>query len=182
MVDAQTPVEDHREEGTASHFVDHTFPGGVTPIIHRSYPELAAEAERLAARMKRDSGPALEALGVRRLTDQLAESAAAFSVAITDYQMREIDGSRLVADHHHGNALLRGTLARVLGRYPHDTPQDMAGRLRLISPVLRQHDRVSEAFRSRRSVGDVDPDSGQELDPTEVDEGLDAIPPSDVLT
>jgi hypothetical protein len=71
-----------------------------------------------------------------------------------------------------GQDLLLEAMAMVIGRHHSGSPEDMAARSDLLGPILEQNDAIGVALKGRRSVVDVNPETGAAdpsvLDPAEV--------------
>jgi hypothetical protein len=60
---------------------------------------------------------------------------------------------------------LHEVMALIIGKFPYAKDADVEARQKLLGPILRQQDAIGAYLRSRRTVEDVDPDTG-EVQPT----------------
>jgi hypothetical protein len=61
-----------------------------------------------------------------------------------------------------GQDLLLQTVAMIVGAFPKSTPDHVAARTALLSPIMRQNEAIRQYMRGRRggAVADVDPETG----------------------
>ena len=81
----------------------------------------------------------------------IEEAAAARAASWSDVRAADDAGLRR----------LRGVIARVLGRFPGESPADRDARSRLLRSVVAQQEALRVTYRRRQPVNDVDPDTGE---------------------
>jgi hypothetical protein len=73
---------------------------------------------------------------------------------------REVQAAR-----REGQEYLREAIAMILGRYYRSRdPEHVAARAVLLAPIAQQSAAIRAYRRTRRSLRDVDPDTGEETD------------------
>ena len=69
-------------------------------------------------------------------------------------------------------------MALIAGKYR--KPEDADQRAALLAPILEQNERVGEAYQRRHTVNDVDPDTGEETQPSSPSQPVDEPKPETV--
>jgi hypothetical protein len=75
-----------------------------------------------------------------------------------------VDFGQVRAARAQGQAHLLEAVAMIIGKYPKSSAEDVAARVALLGPILQQNEAIRAYLKSRRSVQDVDPETG-EVDP-----------------
>lgn len=139
------------------------FPLGVSAITHASYPDEAAEVERILEEIRKPEWNAVVAgFGLTRLIGRMQEVAEKYRNLLTAPMQTEVKFADVKAARAEGQSMLLQALALALAKYPSDSDADKAGREALMGPILRQNEAIGQYLKSRRTVPDVDPDTGAE--------------------
>lgn len=137
------------------------FPNGLTAVTQATFPEELAQLQRIIARLQSARwSTVVQELGLaRRLTrlvqleSRYAAAIAAPVAAVTFADVRNIRAT--------GQTLMLQAVAMILGLHPSESAADIAAREELLAPILRQNEAIRVYLRNRRSVEDVNPDTGE---------------------
>lgn len=146
------------------------FPAGVGEITSLSWVDEVAEGRRIVrdARSQtfaadvQSAGLTDAIMRLEELTDALDDAIKRDPVGVL---FSEVRGARAK-----GQAYLRALIAKCIGDYPHMTEDDEAARLSLLAAVVEQDDKIAFYNRRRRPVPDIDPTTGDEVEPDEAPE------------
>ena len=147
------------------------YPSGVAAISNLPFEEQFAHVGAIIARFDSDLKDATESTDVARLVQRLTSLSEAFGIELEKPGDKEIDFDELVAARREGNINLRKVVCVILALLRED--EGIAGAV--IKPILFQVNRVQQARKGRNPPADVDPDTGQELEP--LSEELEDTPP-----
>lgn len=152
------------------------FPEGVAAITRLSFVQQCVAVDALLDRMAApdlaeematlpELGPIVE--HVRALNEQYRES-------IDDYERGVPTTEEVRAAQSQGQQMLAELLVLILGHYISEAPDDDEGRGDMLEPILRQNEAIRVARQRRRVPGDVNPDTGDEVDLPGADDGAPA--------
>lgn len=136
------------------------FPKGLAAVTNAPFVEQLAEVQRIIACLQSAEWTSVvNDLGLGRRLARLVELekryAAAIGLATKNISFADVKDART-----QGQQLMLQAVAMILGLYPSGSDADTAARAKLLGPVLRQNELIRAYMRSRRSVEDVDPDTG----------------------
>ncbi|MBK9259926.1 MAG: hypothetical protein IPM54_08840 [Polyangiaceae bacterium] len=139
------------------------FPQGVSAVTHATYADEAAEVERIIVEIKKPEwGAVVVGFGLARIVERMQEVILKYRQLLEAPAPAGLKFSDVKAARAQGQSLLLQTLAMVLAKYPSDSEADKAGREALMGPILRQNEAIGQYLKSRRTVPDVNPDTGEE--------------------
>ena len=137
------------------------FPMGLGAVTQAVYVEELAEAERILGVVNSPKwSQVVSDLGLSRRVSKLNALLGQYRTAI-EGKDNKIAFGELKASREKGQALLLQTAAMILGLHPSDSEVDVAARKNLLGPILAQNEAIRMYLRSRRSVPDVNPETGE---------------------
>ena len=174
--DAEEDDDDVREGVRA--MVTTIFPQGVQAVIQLPYVEQLSAMDAILESLKGKKLASLVAdLGLTRNVKLLAKQVAEYRVALESPAPESIAWERVRVARATGQDLLLQAVAMILAKYRTSSAEDVAARNALLGPVLVQNEAIRLYLRNRRSVQDVNPDTGA-VDPNApVGEAGDAASP-----
>jgi hypothetical protein len=151
-------------------FIDEVFPAGVHAVTSLPYVEEAVEIERILGMLQGPLALQVARFGLARLVQRLAAVSAQYHEAL--HIEEKLDFTTVRAARDQGQLYLLQIVAMIIGTFPLETPEHVDARGRLLAPILEQDAAVRAYRRGRRSVPDMDPDTG-EIDELPAAETLD---------
>ncbi len=104
-------------------------------------------------------------LGLGRLAKRLADLAVVYRAAIETPDESTLAFGNVRAARIEGQDRLLEAVAMVLGKHHGSSADDVAARDELLGPILAQNEAIGAAMKARRTVVDVNPETGV-LDPS----------------
>ncbi len=151
---------------TVAAFLKEIFPAGVQQVTSQPYVEELASVEHILTQLQGKAMAAtIEELGLQRLVKRLAGHAEQYRAALHAPTPEVITFGQVKAAKVEGQENLLEAVAIILGKHHRRTPGDVAARTDLLGPILEQNEIIGATMRARRTVEDVDPETG-EPDPT----------------
>ena len=145
----------------AAEILNDVFQGGVIGITRQSYEE---KSEDIRAAIKLFDNEYLEHVQTIPLYDLVEELKTYYSSFVEQLDktgQNKITGDELrKAKLESENAYL-GVIARILGLFPYNTPEDIKTRIELLNPIHEQIQAVKAYRKQRRKVRDLDPQTGE---------------------
>lgn len=142
------------------------FPAGVQEVTRLAFVlELAAVDDIVGLLQSQEHAPVVKELGLVRLATRLADLAVVYRAAIGAPDESTLVFGDVRAARIEGQDRLLEAIALVLGRHHGKTAVDVAAREDLLGPILAQNEAIRAAMKARRSVVDVNPETGA-LDPS----------------
>ena len=136
------------------------FPNGLAAVTNAPFVEQLAEVQRiLTCLQSAEWASVVNDLGLGRRVARLADLEKRYASAIAT-TTKSISFAEVKNARTKGQQLLLQTVAMILGLYPSANESDVAARTKLLGPVLRQNELIRAYMRSRRTVEDIDPDTG----------------------
>lgn len=136
------------------------FPNGLAAVTNAPFVEQLAEVQRiLQCLQSAEWAPVVNDLGLGRRVSRLVDLEKRYGAAIA-MTTKSISFGEVKDARTQGQQLLLQAVAMILGLFPSEGAADQAGRTKLLGPILRQNEAIRVYLRSRRSVEDVDPDTG----------------------
>lgn len=158
---ADDPI--HATVGT---FLKAIFPAGVQEVTKLGFVlELAAVDAIVELLQSKDHAPVVKELGLGRLAKRLADLAVVYRAAIETPNVSELVFGDVRAARIQGQDRLLEAIAMVLGKHHGSSADDVAARDELLGPILAQNEAIGAAMKARRTVVDVNPETGA-LDPS----------------
>ena len=160
--------KDNPLRGQAAELVGELFPGGVQPFTQMTHVDQHAEMERLVEAFNGRFKEQVGALGLRPKVDELAQLTQEYGERLRARGVtKSVTYDDLRAADAEGQDNLLRIIARIIGQFSGKGDEDAAARTALIGPILQQQEEIRTYYRSRRSVRDVDPETGEEEAPPE---------------
>lgn len=137
------------------------FPMGLAAVTKAVYVEELAEAERILDVLQSPKwSQTVQDLGLHRRMNKLGALVGQYRTAV-GAKDDKIVFEELKAMRAQGQALLHQSVAMILGLHPSDSAADVAARKQLLGPILAQNDAIRMYLKTRRSVPDVNPETGE---------------------
>jgi hypothetical protein len=150
------------------------FPSGVGAITRLPFDDELEVVRDIVSSLEGEQwADVVSDLGLPRQVARLRALMEAYAEALSGLPQALIEFKALRAERWLGHELMLGVVAQVLGLYHAPDPASVASREALLLPIRAQEQRVSEYLKRRRRVSDVDPDTGEEIEPDELTEPLD---------
>lgn len=142
------------------------FPGGsVIEVTQSTYVEELEAVDGILTTLKsKELAPIVTELGLTRLVKRLTKLAVDYRAAQEAPTAETVGWDKVRAARAAGQEDLLQAVAMILGLYPKSTPEHLATRANLLAPILKQNEAIRLYLRSRRTVQDVNPETG-EVDP-----------------
>ncbi len=179
-----TAIRDHAESqraGTSpddpinhvvATFLVRVFPAGVQEVTSLPFVEELSAVEHILEKLGgAELSPIVTELGLERLVTRLGGHTERYRAALRAPAEETIAFGQVRAARAAGQERLLQTVAMIVGRHYRSTPEDVAARAALLGPILVQNAAIGEVMRSRSTVADVDPETG-DADPN----GMAAVP------
>lgn len=161
QISASKPEEPLAVQGAA--LLQILFPLGAGEVTNATYPDEAAQVERILNEIKASKWAALVAeFGLGRIIGRLTELSIEYRKLLETPAPSGIPFATVKAARAKGQDNMLQAMAMILGKYSSESEADRAGRETLMGPILRQNDSIGQYLKSRRNVPDVDPDTGEE--------------------
>ena len=142
------------------HFLNEIFPNGVAAITSQSYDEESVSVKAIVGRLNGDLAPTVSKIGLTLQVQRLTKLAAQYEEAVSAVDTLEFGKVR--AAREVGQGFLLRLAAKTIGIFDEPTGDHAEKRAALLLPILRQNQAISDHIRARRSVPDVDPQTGEE--------------------
>jgi hypothetical protein len=140
------------------------FPRGSSAITRATYPDEAAEVERVLEEIAKPVwSDVVTAFGLTRITGRIQTVIVEYRALLEAPAAQGVKYADVKAMRSKGQSLMLQAIAMVLGKYPSDSEVDRQGRALLLGPILRQNEAIGDYLKGRRTVPDVNPDTGEEL-------------------
>jgi len=161
QVQASSPDDPLVEKGLQ--LTQTLFPRGSAAITKASYPDEAAEVERILDEVAKPKwADVVTAFGLARITGRIQTVAVKYRALLDAPVQGGLKYADVKAMRSKGQSLMLQAIAMALGKYPSDSEADRQGRALLLGPILRQNEAIGQYLKSRRNVPDVNPDTGEE--------------------
>lgn len=136
------------------------FPVSVFAVTSLPYVEELAAVDDIVRLLKGELAPAVKELGLGRLAKRLADLAGAYRDALDTPPPSLVAWGRVRAARAEGQGMLLEAVAIIVGKYHRRTPEGAGERALLLAPILRQQEAVAQYLKARRTVADVNPETG----------------------
>lgn len=148
--------------GEVNAFVTRLFPVNVHAVTSLPYVEELAAVDDILKLLKGELAPAVKEFGLGRLVKRLADLAGQYREALESPPPSVIQWGHVRAARNEGHGLLLETVSIIIGKHHKRTPEGTTARQALLAPVLKQNDEIGQHLRARRTVTDVNPETGEE--------------------
>lgn len=167
------PVEDADLLQQGQAMLSQLFPDTVGAITRLPYDEELEVVRHLVKAMTGAWHDTVKALGLERQVARLSVLANDYARALSVLPEELITFKALRAERWLGHEMMLGVVVQILAAYHAPQPEVVAKREALLAPLKAQNARVADYLRRRRKIADIDPDTGEELEPDELSEPLD---------
>lgn len=141
------------------------FAGGLASLTQLDFVQQREQTQVWVTRLARESKEEIAVLGLKPIFDRLVAVIAEFGQIIDQNKPQAtVTYEQIRQDEAIGHEMMLRYVVGVCGRYLSDSPEDCDGRARLLAPILEQNEIVGELYR-KRAVTDVNPDTGDVVDP-----------------
>lgn len=165
--DAAQAHAEGAEEGEAivkvvNDFIADLFPAGVQAVTQLPYVDELSAVEEIIEKLKGPHAKTVKELGLGRFVARLEGMLPKYRAAL-EGPKSEISFGSVKAARALGQDYLLQVVAMILGAFPKSTPDHVAARTALLTPILRQNEAIRQYMRGRRggAVADVDPETGE---------------------
>lgn len=146
-------------------FLQEVLPAGVFAVTSLPVVEQLAAVENIVSKLEGPQAATVAELGLQRQAGRLSGLVPVYREAIESAMKERITFPEVRAARRQGQRHLLALISMVLGAYPSpDDPAHQDAREALLGPIAEQNEAVRAYLRGRRSVRDIDPDTG-DLDP-----------------
>jgi hypothetical protein len=163
---------DHPISIAARTILGQIFPEGLKPIVFLSFENQLSMSEIVLARFKGEpeKGDLHEAAAVSGITsyvEQLGELNDKFRDELEKFARKETSYDVIEAAESRGNRFMKRLVALIIGTYHQETKEAEERRNTLLGPINEQCERMRQGRKGRRPAQDVDPETGDEITPTQ---------------
>jgi hypothetical protein len=149
------------------------FPKGVAAITTLNFVEEVEEVDRIVGMLKESQyAEVITGFGLGRIVARIFDLSGKYRAAVAAGAPGKVAFAKVKDARAKGQSLMLELVAKILGKYPSDNAEDTAGRLSLMGPILTQNEAIGVSLRSKRTVTDVNPETG-ETEPAKEGEGSD---------
>jgi hypothetical protein len=146
---------------TVAAFLKTIYPAGVQEVTKLGFVEELAAVDIIVGLLQsKDLSAVVKDLGLGRLVKRLADLAVVYRAAQLAQPVGVLAFGDVRAAKLKGQDLLLEAVAMVIGKHHSSSPDDVAARSDLLGPILDQNDAIGLALKGRRSVADVNPETG----------------------
>jgi hypothetical protein len=146
---------------TVAAFLKEIYPAGVVEVTKLAYVEELAAVDVIVGLLQgKDLSAVVKDLGLGRLVKRLADLAVVYRASLLTQPAGALAFGDVRAARIKGQDLLLEAVAMVIGKYHSSSPDDVAARNDLLGPILDQNEAIGVALKGRRSVVDVNPETG----------------------
>lgn len=143
-----------------STFLKKVYPNGVSAVTGLPAIEKLAAVDDTVALLQGDQAPAVQELGLARVTKRLADRAEDYREALEAPPVSLVAWDRVRTARAESQGMLLETVCIIIGQHHQRTEEGTAARLARLAPILEQNDAIGRYLRARRAVDDVDPETG----------------------
>lgn len=152
------------EAAQAKEVLVELFPRGAADITGRSFEDESAAVQLLVKDLQGRFSAHTAALGLGPLVTQLAAVQARFADALGQATPSRVSFDVVAAAENEMQEALAGLVLVIAAHYRGSQPANVARRAELLAPIHDQDARIADAYRRRRPVTDVDPETGTETE------------------
>ena len=163
----------------AVEFGEKLFPAGVRPITTQRYEDQHASVKEILSRLDDEFADHVDKLHLGPIVEQLKEFNRHYGESLkidsSGVSHSDVEASRVAAEE---------AFHKLLIKVMHDYMDDLETLNNVLKPFFRQEERLRRHYQRRGSVPEIDPATGEALDPDEaidLDEEPTADQPADDL-
>lgn len=141
------------------------FPKGVTAITQAPWVEELALVDGLLDVAEKTHAAFLKGIGAGAIVKRIRKTNEEYRGALSKGPSAAIEAKDVRAARAKNQQYLCEVVALIVGKFPFSTKAHVDARTQLLGPILAQGEAIAAYIRARRSVEDVNPETG-DLDPT----------------
>lgn len=157
--------ESEPDAGEASHLLNDLFPRGPSDIVRQEFEDQAATVADFVRQLDGRFANLANTLGLAPLVRQLATANVGFMHALAVAPAGAMPYDAIIAAENETQERLARLVISIAHTHSGTDARAVTRRAQLLAPILEQDARIGDALRNRRAVRDVDPDTGEEVDP-----------------
>lgn len=154
-------------------FIEEFFPNGAAPITRLYYEDQLLAVEAMLVRWKTDWKDRLEKLALGALVRRTETLLVDYRAAVTIVARRDLSWDDVRAMDTEGQENMLALIIRVCGIYNSKSQADIDMRNRYLATFFDQTQRIAAIRKRTPVVPDIDPDTGDELEPSNDSETTD---------
>ena len=154
---AEDPIHDD-----VAALVKKILPDGLLAFTRLGHIEKLAAVDEVVALLQGEFDASVKELGLSRLVKRLAELAVEYHDALEAPPVSIVAWDRVRAARAECQGMLLETICIILGAHHDRSEAGSATRFKLLEPILVQNEAIGQYLRSRRTVDDVNPETGDE--------------------
>ena len=154
---AEDPIHDD-----VAALVKKILPDGLLAFTRLGYIEKLAAIDEVVALLQGEFSASVKELGLGRLAKRLGELAVEYHEALEAPPVSIVAWDRVRSARVECQGMLLETICIILGAHHDRSEAGSATRFKLLEPILIQNEAIGVYLRSRRTVDDVNPETGDE--------------------
>jgi hypothetical protein len=162
MNETQGAAPDDPIHAKAAAFVNQIFPLGVFEVTSLAFIDELAAVDDIVVLLKGKLAGAVKEFSLGTLVKRLADLAVQYREALEAPPESLVAFGKVRAARAEMQGMLLETVAIIVGKHHERTPEGTAARLSLLEPILKQNEAIGQYLKARRSVQDVNPDTGED--------------------
>jgi hypothetical protein len=149
----------------AQEFLRKAYPSGPAGITSKSFEEELAAVQELLGRFGTDGDLAtyVKDLSLQPFVQELELRATEFEAALRKAGAAEVAFGKVKEADALAQERLAQLVVKIAGMFNTQEPEHVQARRDLLGPIMEQNQRIGEARKRRRPIGDVDPTTGSTL-------------------
>ncbi len=151
-------------------FVATFFPNGAAPITRLYYEDQLVAVEAMLARWQTDWKANLEKLALTALVRRTETLLVDYRAAVTTIAKRDLTWDEVRTMDAEGQENMLALIIRVCGFYNSKSQHDIDTRNRYLATFFDQTQRIAAIRKRTKIVPDIDPDTGNDIEPTNAPE------------
>jgi hypothetical protein len=137
------------------------FPKGVRDVTQSTFVEELSLVDGILDEIKTNHAATIDQLGLGRFVQRITQINEEYRAAQQEPASGGPNGSDVRAARARTQEFLLEVVSLVIGQFPLAEKKDIEARQKLLGPILVQNDAIGAYLRARRSVEDVNPDTGE---------------------
>lgn len=151
-------------------FVATFFPNGAAPITRLYYEDQLIAVEAMLTRWQTDWKANLDKLALTALVRRTETLLVDYRAAVTTVAKRDLTWDEVRAMDADGQENMLALILRVCGFYNSKSQHDIDTRNRYLATFFDQTQRIAAIRKRTKIVPDIDPDTGNDIEPTNTPE------------
>lgn len=156
------------------------FPRGVQAVTQATFVDELSAIQGILGLLQGKHKETVKDLGLSRYATRLSKIGKDYDVALKATPEKGVDYSQVRAARQRSHEFLLEVVAMIIGRYPLTTDKHVATRQHLLAPILAQNEAIAVYLRSRRTIEDVDPETGETQPTSPVADAPAVTPATDI--